>query len=179
MEAYLGQICAFSFNYAPPGWLPCDGRLLPISQYTALFSLLGTTYGGNGTSNFALPDMRGRSAIGATQFGGNLGGLSNVYLGEAAGLANATLLSTNLPPHTHALPTASSSGSASPSGGAPGTLTDSLGFGVQAYGPLTSTVNMSHQAVGTAGGSASFPLQNPSLGIAFFICNDGYYPQRP
>jgi microcystin-dependent protein len=179
MEAYIGQICAFPYNFTPRGWLPCDGRLLPISQNSALFSLMGTTYGGNGTTQFALPDLRGRMAISATQFGGSTNGLSQISLGESAGDSTATLLSSNLPPHTHPLPTASSSNSASPSGGAPGTLTDSLGVAVKAFGPVTSTVNMSSQAVGPAGGSASFPLQNPSLGIAFFICTDGIYPQRP
>lgn len=107
MEAFIGTILPVGFNFAPSGWAMCQGQLLPISQYTALFSLLGTTYGGNGTTNFALPDLRGRTLVGQ----GQGPGLSPVTQGEVFGVQNATVTVTgtaavtidaaHLPKHTH------------------------------------------------------------------------------
>ena len=98
-QPFLGQITVFPYNFAPYGWLDCAGQLLPISQYSALFSLLGTTYGGNGTSNFGLPDLQGRIPVGQ----GQLTGGSDYAMGEAAGAENVTLLITNMPAHSHGL----------------------------------------------------------------------------
>src|SRR5262249_35339115 len=92
-----GTIQAFGFNFAPRGWAQCQGQLLAISQNTALFSLLGTTYGGNGQTTFGLPDLRGRSAIGM----GQGPGLSNIDIGQVGGTENATLTVSNLAAHTH------------------------------------------------------------------------------
>src|SRR5690606_34266597 len=99
MEQLLGQIIMVGFNFAPRGWAFCDGRLLPIAQNTALFSLLGTTYGGNGQTTFALPDLRGRCAVGM----GQGPGLSQRVQGEMSGTENVTLIQTQMPAHTHTL----------------------------------------------------------------------------
>jgi microcystin-dependent protein len=98
-QPFVGQIALFPYTFAPKGWAFCAGQLLPISQNTALFSLLGTMYGGNGTSNFALPDLQGRVPVGA----GQGPGLSTYTQGEEAGVENVSLLSTELPAHNHTL----------------------------------------------------------------------------
>jgi len=97
MDPILSEIRAFGCNFAPRGWAKCDGQLLPISQYTALFSLLGTTYGGDGRTTFGLPDLRGRVAMSM----GNGPGLSDYYQGQRGGAEEVTLTSANLPSHGH------------------------------------------------------------------------------
>lgn len=97
IEPFIGEISYVAFNYAPNDWLPCDGQVLPISQYNALFSLIGTTYGGNGTTTFALPDMRGRVAMHRGQHPGG----SMFTLGQTGGVENATLTVNNMPSHNH------------------------------------------------------------------------------
>src|ERR1700744_2566780 len=96
-EPFIGQIEAFAFSFAPKGWAQCAGQLLPINQNTALFSLLGTTYGGNGTSNFALPNLQGMTPMQA----GQGPGLSRRDLGETGGEESVTLLTTEMPSHSH------------------------------------------------------------------------------
>src|SRR5512132_2194680 len=96
-DPFIAEIRLFAGNFAPRGWATCDGQLLSIAQNTALFSLLGTTYGGNGQTNFALPDLRGRAAI----HQGQGPGLSQYVLGEVGGLENVTLITTQIPAHTH------------------------------------------------------------------------------
>src|SRR4029453_7998397 len=97
-EPFLGQIQAFGFNFAPRGWATCDGQILPIAQNTALFSLLGTTYGGNGVNTFGLPDLRGRVAV----HQGNGPGLSPYVIGEVTGTESVTLILTQMAAHNHA-----------------------------------------------------------------------------
>ena len=97
MEAYIGQIEAFAFNFAPTGWAMCAGQLLSIAQNSALFAILGTTYGGNGVQTFALPDLRGRISLGV----GTGPGLPPATLGERSGEETHTLLWTEVPPHSH------------------------------------------------------------------------------
>src|ERR1700741_2890888 len=98
-EAFIGSIVLFAGNFAPRGWAFCAGPILPICQNTALFSIVGTTYGGNGQTTFALPDLRGRVAVGT----GQGPGLSNVTLGELSGSPTVTLISNNMPAHNHPL----------------------------------------------------------------------------
>src|SRR5438132_3777791 len=98
-QPFLGMIAIFPYNFAPAGWAFCAGQILPIAQNTALFSLLGTTYGGNGQTTFALPDLRSRAPVGA----GQGPGLSNIDLGEVSGAESATLLINNLPSHNHSV----------------------------------------------------------------------------
>ncbi len=97
-QPYVGQIILVGFNFAPNGWFPCDGRLLPISQYETLFNLIGTTYGGDGQSTFALPDLRGRVPIHQ-----GVGQGSNYVTGQTGGAEQVTLTTNQIPPHTHAL----------------------------------------------------------------------------
>src|SRR5262247_1390063 len=105
---FLGEIKMCAFDFPPRSWALCNGQVLPINQNQALFSILGTTYGGNGQTTFALPDLRGRAPIGS----GQGPGLSNVDLGEMSGSQTVTLLVTNMPPHAHAYtPAASQTGS--------------------------------------------------------------------
>src|SRR5690554_6780043 len=96
-DPFVAEIRIMSFNFAPRGWAFCDGQLLPLSQNTALFSLLGTTYGGNGKSNFALPDLQGRAPMGE----GQGPGLSHRFLGDAPGTPTVTLLTSEMPAHMH------------------------------------------------------------------------------
>jgi len=99
MEQFLGQIQAFGFNFAPRGWAKCEGQLLPISSNDALFSLLGTTYGGDGRTTFGLPDLRSRSIVGV----GQGPGLSSIRQGQMRGTEHVTLTGSNLPSHSHEL----------------------------------------------------------------------------
>ena len=108
MEPFVGEINYVAFNFAPNGWYQCDGQLLPVSQYQALFALIGTTYGGNGTTNFALPDMRGRVPVHQGQHPGS----SMFTLGQTGGVENAALTVNNMPAHSHPATAVSTSTSA-------------------------------------------------------------------
>src|SRR5271157_3248569 len=115
-EPFLGEIEAFSFGFAPQGWAECAGQLLPINQNTALFSLLGTQFGGNGVQNFALPDLRGRAPIGQ----GHGPGLSSYPMGSQQGQENVTLTTATVPAHSHAFPAfASAATTNAPNGALP------------------------------------------------------------
>ena len=180
MDPFLGMIRAFAFQIVPKGWAACNGQLLPINQNQALYSLLGTTFGGDGRTNFALPDLRGRMAVGTADLGGSTNGLSKISIGESGGSSQVTLGVNNLPAHMHMLPAQLEDGTSKQpvSGGVPATLTDSLGFGVQAYGQPGSD-QLAPQALAPAGGSAPVPVQNPSLGVSFYISTQGIFPSRP
>jgi|TARA_R100001132_G_C3243402_1_gene73284 microcystin-dependent protein len=165
MTPFLGQIQAFGFNFAPRGWAKCEGQLLPISQYNALFSLLGTMYGGDGRTTFGLPDLRGRSIVGT----GNGPGLSTITQGEKGGVENITLTLNNLPSHTHNIGVSTSTGEeANPSGKHLGAITD--GYAEDADANLAAPSN--------AGGGQSFNSRNPFLGINVCIALEGVYPSR-
>lgn len=167
-EPFLAEIRIFPFNFTPNGWLPCDGRLLPISQNTALFSLLGTTYGGDGKSTFALPDLRGRVPM---HFG-NGNGLTPRNLGEMDGVTEVTLIQSEMPAHTHPF-------SVSPD--RPETTTPQnnyFGTGVMAYAPPQNTAPMSPNFLAPAGNSMPHDNMQPSLAVGFFIAAQGIYPSR-
>lgn len=166
-EPFLGEIRTFGGNFAPTGWAPCDGRLLPIQQYTALFSLLGTTYGGDGKVTFALPDLQGR----APMHWGDGPGLTPRRIGESAGSATVTLLQTEMPAHTHAGGASlSSSSSLSPSGNVLGDAA--------LYAAPPFTTMMSPMAVGVTGGSQPHENRMPYLGVTFIIALQGIFPSR-
>ncbi|WP_202760110.1 phage tail protein, partial [Delftia acidovorans] len=131
-EAFIGEIRLFAGNYAPEGWAPCDGRLLSINDNSALFTLLGTTYGGNGVTQFALPDLRGRLPIGQGQ---TLGG-TNRILGQQIGTENVTLNVNQIPQHSHAFSAAAAASTGKPSGQVPAAVT---GFNLYAPAPATPT----------------------------------------
>ena len=145
-EPYIGQISIFAGNFAPRGWAQCNGQLLSIAQTTALFSILGTTYGGDGRVTFALPDLRGRVPVHM----GQGPGLSNYVEGESSGSETVTLISTQMPAHTHVV-TCSGSGASSdnPSNAVPGLAADSGRNPVNAYNS-TADATMAVSAEGAA-----------------------------
>jgi len=173
-EPYIGSIVMFAGNFAPRGWAFCTGQLLAISTNTALFSILGTTFGGNGTTTFALPDLRGRAAVGT----GQGPGLTPVNLGETAGSENVTLLSNNMPIHNHTVGCDSTgSSSLNPSGQIPA-LSDDRNASVTVYSSNAPNATMNPAMIGTSGGSQPFNIRNPFLGINFIIALQGVYPSR-
>jgi microcystin-dependent protein len=173
--AYTGEIRMFAGNFAPSNWAFCNGQLLTISQNAALFSIIGTTYGGNGQTNFALPDLRGRVPV---QFGQG-SGLSNYSLGETGGQESVTLTTSNLPAHTHGVtisPPVKSDGGTSddPSGKYPASP------GVNAYSSTSNTTGADITATTSATGSGSpVNIRQPYLCINFIICTNGIFPPRP
>jgi microcystin-dependent protein len=170
---FVAEIRIFACNFAPTGWALCDGQLLPISQNTALFSLLGTTYGGDGKSTFALPDMQGNAAFNW----GQGPGLSDRFLGETGGEQNVTLIQTEIPFHTHNF-------AVSTENGVQGTLNNLVVLGKSIGGTLYQSnnqqnlVNMALQALSIAG--ASFPHNNmsPYLTLTYCIALQGVFPPR-
>jgi microcystin-dependent protein len=178
---YLGQIESFPYNFAPKGWAFCAGQLMSIQQNTALFSLLGTTYGGNGIQTFALPDLRGRVAMGQ----GSGAGLTQRVLGESFGEVNHTLLSTEMPNHTHALNTAANSDTTNNTDTPSSTvvLGNATGkgqnpFQVTPYAATTPNVTMAPTAIGIGGGSQPHNNMMPYLGMQFCIALVGIFPSR-
>lgn len=169
-DPFVAEIRMFPFNFAPRGWLPCDGRLLPIPQNTALFSLLGTTYGGNGTSTFGLPDLNGRTPLGA----GQGPGLSLYDLGQSGGSETVTLLNSEIPPHTHGLSGVASIGNTDVPN-VPQLAQSSIRS--SAYAPTADTT-MAATAVTTAGSSAPHNNMSPYLTFGFYIATQGVFPPR-
>jgi microcystin-dependent protein len=172
MDPFVAEIRIFPFNFAPKGWAFCDGQILPLSQNTALFSLLGTTYGGDGKSNFALPDMQGN----APMHPGQGPGLSLHDLGETGGSDTVSLLESEIPSHSHALMAQNNpatSQTPAPSVGLARSVT------VLAYNPTTSpVVVMADQTVAPAGGDQPHNNLMPYLTLNFCIALQGVYPPR-
>lgn len=166
-DPFVAEIRIFAGNFAPRGWAFCDGQLLPISQNTALFSLLGTTYGGDGRVTFGLPDLRARSAIHA----GQGPGLSPYRLGETGGEAAVTLASAQIPVHTHTL-----RGAASSSTGAPSAAV-AQGAGAKAYRGASNLVAMG-APLSNAGSSQPHENRQPFLAMFHIIALQGIYPSR-
>jgi microcystin-dependent protein len=168
----LGEIKMFAGNFAPQGWALCQGQLLAIAQNTALFSILGTTYGGNGTSTFALPDFRGRVPL---SFGQGLG-LQNYVLGEQIGAENVTLLSTQIPAHNHTVNAVASGGNqASPASGS--LAIESTGTSLN-YSSAATNSTMNPNMI--SGGGQNQPHSNiqPILCVNFIIALQGIFPSR-
>ena len=176
---YIGQIMVIGFNFAPRGWALCDGQLLPISQNTALFSLIGTTYGGDGQTTFALPDLRGRMALHA----GWGPGLPPYDLGEVGGWPTTTLQLSNLPSHNHPIQASSAAGTQSNPGNAfPANANVILErgadpIGVKAHASNSNTA-MNPGMVGVAGGGQPFNNMPPYLAVYHVISLEGIYPPR-
>ncbi|TDN83871.1 microcystin-dependent protein [Salegentibacter sp. 24] len=179
MEPFIGQIMMVGFNFEPRGWAFCDGRLLSISGNEALFSLLGTMYGGDGRTNFALPDLRGRSAVGL----GEGPGLSPINIGEKAGAEQITLNTNNMPSHSHNLQASNEAGTASsPVGNYPAVSKfqedrQSPVVSVNSYGN-TANSSMASPAIGSSGGNMPFNNRNPYLGVNYVIALVGIFPSR-
>jgi microcystin-dependent protein len=175
MDPFLGEIKLFAGNFAPTGWAFCDGQLLSIAQNSALFSLLGTTYGGNGQTTFALPDLRGRIPVG---FGQGLG-LTNRNLGDMSGVESVTLQVSNLPQHAHPFAVSASSGlptTVSPQGAV---VAAGAGPREARYAPAPGDATLAAQTTGTTGTGTPVSVQNPSLGLNFIIALTGIFPSRP
>lgn len=169
---FLAEIRLFAGNFAPTGWATCDGQLIPISQNTALFSLLGTTYGGNGISNFALPNFEDRVPMHYDQGPG----LSYHVIGEAAGATSVTLSTQQMPIHTHAAQAFVGRGANANAPGPQMALAASQGG--QVYAPAGSSVNFDPSVLGGQGGGQAHNNVMPSLGLTFIIALQGIYPPR-
>jgi microcystin-dependent protein len=169
-EPFLSEIRLFSFLFAPQGWAMCDGQLMPISQNTALFALIGTFYGGNGVSTFALPDLQGRVAI---HQGTNAG--TTYVIGEQGGEETHTLLTSEIPSHSHTLSVAGTSTTSDPTGALfaqPASNPHSGGL----YSPTSNSV--AGPVVGVAGGSQPHENQMPFLVLNYSIALEGIFPSR-
>ena len=181
MEVYLGTILMVGFNFAPQGWALCNGQLLSIAQNTALFSLLGTTYGGNGQTTFALPDLQGRVPIHM----GNGAGLSPYLLGQNGGSENVTLLANQMPQHLHtvATPCSTAKGTVtSPANAVPAVgvaVNEKVTYDVNGYAP-TATSGQTMAAFNTAntGGNLGHTNIQPYLTVNFIIALQGLFPPR-
>jgi microcystin-dependent protein len=175
---FVAEIRIFPFNFAPKGWAFCDGQILPISQNTALFSLLGTTYGGDGKSNFALPNLQGR----APMFNGQGPGLSFYDLGEESGSDAVTLLQTEIPSHPHTLNATTASGTTSDPNGnmfSDGNWSVQGNTGkVQYYSTTAPNTHMSPSSTSFTGGSVPHNNLMPYLTLNFCIALQGVFPQR-
>ena len=178
-DQFVAEIRIFPFNFAPTGWATCDGQIMPISQNTALFSLLGTTYGGDGKSTFALPNLQGSAAM----HPGQGQGLSERFLGEMSGSDNVTLLTSEIPLHNHPVQVSNTTaGLATPTGNVPARIAFSTGTqsgsGV-AYSGTTPTVQMAPEALAPAGNSLPHNNMQPYLVLTYCIALQGIFPQRP
>ncbi|WP_028612125.1 phage tail protein [Paenibacillus harenae] len=173
MEPYIGEIRVFAGNFAPKGWALCNGQLIPIPSNTALFSILGVTYGGDGKTTFALPNMMGKAPM---QQGAGAG-LSPRTLGEVGGSPSVTLTTSEIPAHTH-IPQAVAAGSTtSPVNGVWAGLVQGRGTPT-VYG-TSPTTEMNPIAIGVAGGSQPHNNMQPYLGLNFIIALQGIFPPRP
>lgn len=168
-DPFVAEIRIFAGNFAPRNWAYCDGQLLPIAQNTALFSLIGTTYGGDGRTTTALPDLKGRVPM----HPGNGPGLSSRRLGERGGATQATLTANQIPPHTHQARIAEEDATqTSPSGNSLGIADDLV------YKDSGTPVTMGGQTVGDTGGGQPHTNMQPYLTLSFIIALTGVYPSR-
>jgi len=168
-DQFVAEIRIFPFNFPPTGWAFCAGQLMPISQNTALFSLLGTTYGGDGKSTFALPDLQGNAPMQP----GQGQGLSLRDLGEMSGVESITLLQTEMPVHTHTYgATEEAANENNPGDHAPAA-------GVGMYAQPANLTQMAFQTLSPAGGGLPHNNMQPYLALNFCIALQGIFPQRP
>jgi microcystin-dependent protein len=179
-EFFIGQIMMTGFNFAPRFWALSNGQLLPINQNQALFSLLGTQYGGNGTTNFALPDLRSRTPIGYASSVDPSWQPPAVQIGQASGVENVTLLSSNLPAHTHSVNASNSNGTnRTPTGRTFATSNNSNGAAVSTYAASTGpAVPLNPASVAPAGGNQPHPNLQPYSVINFCVALSGIFPSR-
>jgi len=169
-EPYIGEIRSFGFNFAPRGWAQCNGQLLPIAQNTALFSILGTTYGGDGRTTFGLPNLAGTVAMGF----GQGAGLTPRTLGETGGSETVSLSAAQMPPHSH--PANANAGNGNQPAPAGNFWAQDLG-GSKEYGD-TGAVAMAPGAIGSAGGNQAHANLQPFQVLNFCIALQGIYPPR-
>jgi microcystin-dependent protein len=172
MDPFLGEIRLFGGNFAPRGWMLCQGQVLSIAQNTALFSLLGTTYGGNGQTTFALPDLRGRVPVHA----GQGPGLPEVDLGEVSGVEQVSLIVSQMPAHAHTLPASSlASITGVPTGNV---VADTTVAALPIYAGGGPSAPMDSTAMDPAGGSQPHENRMPFMAMNFIIAVEGIFPSR-
>jgi len=169
-DPFIGQIIMFGGNFAPRGWALCQGQLLSISQNTALFSILGTTYGGDGRTTFGLPDLRGRVPMGE----GQGPGLSDRNLGQKPGVENVALTNAQMPAHNHAAGTVGPAGNSNDATG--NVWADDAGVSSATYSSGAVTGTMRADAIGNTGGSQAHPNVQPSQVVNFIIAIQGFFP---
>jgi microcystin-dependent protein len=173
-DPFVAEIRIFPFNFAPKGWAFCNGQILPISQNTALFSLLGTTYGGNGQSTFALPDMQGN----APMHPGQGPGLSLHDLGEVGGSETVTLLQSEIPLHNHVINVHAADSADTPAPGPNFMLAKSAGGTAYASNTTQNLTQFNPQMLSIAGGSLPHNNMMPFLTLNFNIALQGVFPPR-
>ena len=171
-EPFIGQIIMFGGNFAPRDWAFCDGQLLPISQNQALFSILGTIYGGDGRTTFALPDLRGRVSV----HPGNGPGLSSYELGQKGGVEHVTLTIPQIPAHNHKVECNTDPGNTpSPAGAIPGAETAA---GVDLWTNADADGTMKDSMIQNTGGSQQHENRQPFLAVNYIIALQGLFPSR-
>lgn len=173
-DQFIAEIRMFAGNFAPQGWALCNGQIMPIAQNTALFSLLGTTYGGNGTTTFALPDLRGRAPMQQ----GQGSGLSLRDLGELGGQESVTLLTTEIPSHAHPVTATTAQGTTGSPSDARWATTRVGRQAVNAYSTAAPDLDMSALASGSSGGSQPHNNMPPYAVINYIIALEGIFPPR-
>jgi len=167
-QPFLGEIFIVPYNFAPRGYAFCQGQILSIAQNTALFSLLGTTFGGNGQTTFALPDLRGRMPLGV----GQGPGLSNIDLGQVGGTESVTLTQNQLPTHSHGAASTQAAGTSTrPSNQFPAS-------GQAIYGAATDGTTLNAGFIKNSGGSQPTSIVQPFLGLNYIIALEGIFPSR-
>lgn len=170
MVPFIAQIQPFAFNFAPRGWTLCNGQLLPIAQYTAIFSLVGTTFGGDGRTTFGVPDLRGRSMVGV----GSGPGLETRTWGMRGGSNSFVMTYNQMPQHTHQMYAAAVVGNERiPTG-----FSQAGNATVEMYSNTTANSPMSTSSIGNAGNSQPVDIDNPFLGLYIGFAMEGVYPSR-
>lgn len=173
MEGTIAEIRMFAGNFSPRGWIFCNGSLQSIAQNTALFALVGTTYGGDGQTTFGVPDLRGRIPVGT----GNGPGLPSVQLGELSGANSKTLITSNLPAHNHPLNAVTQAGSSAiPTGN----LLANTGALDKEYAPAAgnTAIALGATAIGSTGSAQPVNNMQPYLGMNYIMCVEGIFPSR-
>lgn len=182
MDGYVGEIRAFAFNFVPRGWLPCNGAVYPIQNYTPLFSVIATQFGGNGTTSFAVPDLRGVTLMGTAS---QIPGFNTP--GTKGGSEAVTLTTATMPAHTHTLQAVirTSQPQTAAAISQPGTdafLTNgysiTAGKGIVVYSDNSSGIALNAQTIAISGQSTPHDNMDPYLAMTYCICAEGVYPQR-
>lgn len=179
-DAYVGEIRMFAGNYAPVNWQLCNGSLLKVNDFQMLYSLISTTYGGDGVNTFALPDLRGRTAVGS----GQGTGLTSRTMGQFGGASSVTLTTAQTPAHTHPVMASTAAATSTTPGNTvilatPAVSGTTMYSTVDASDPKDKPLDFDPAAVGNACGSMAHNNVMPSYGMNFIICVNGIYPSRP